>query len=73
MNEHADIVDHQILQVVLKCACIFRVREVKARMALAGLLYKLTAYIESMKRLEEELGNSEVLLELVLQDSDLPV
>ena len=53
MTEHADIVDHQLLQIVLKCAHLFKISEVKARMALAGLLYKLTEYIESMPRLDE--------------------
>ena len=53
ITEFKEVLDHQILQIVLKCACRFRISEVKARMALAGLLYNLTGYIESMVRLDE--------------------
>ncbi len=45
--------DHQLLQVTFRAAIAFKITDVKARMSLAGLLFKISGFIDSIQSLEE--------------------
>ena len=55
--EHTEIIDHLLLPKALKAAIHFGLEDVKARMALAGVLFALTGFVESMDKFEAEVGD----------------